>query len=146
MTLLNVEKRLLQGRCRIMINDIENKNSQKLMSDLEYAKNDTEMMRYRVNGLSYKLGLSAMGCSLFGAFICLNSFNPFNFQVILIIILNIILLLGGFLSAEKVKNYSKGGAIAQMVFGGICVARIFYIPLIIMIQFNKYMEANNWLS
>ena len=42
-----------------MINDIENKNSQKLMSDLEYAKNDTEMMRYRVNGLSYKLGLSA---------------------------------------------------------------------------------------
>ena len=44
------------------------------------------------NGLSYKLGLSAMGCSLFGAFICLNSFNPFNFQVILIIILNIILL------------------------------------------------------
>ena len=75
-----------------MINDIENKNSQKLMSDLEYAKNDTEMMRYRVNGLSYKLGLCGMICSLLGAFICLNSFNPNNFQVIIVILLNIVIL------------------------------------------------------
>ena len=80
-----------------MINDIENKNSQKVMSDLEYAKNDTEMMRYRVNGLSYKLGLAAMICSLLGAFICLNSYSPRDFQVIMIIILNIIILLGGFM-------------------------------------------------
>ncbi len=129
-----------------MINDIENKNSQKLMSDLEYAKNDTEMMRYRVNGLSYKLGLSAMMCSLLGAFICLNSFNPNNFQVILVILLNIIILLGGFLCAEKVKNYNKSGAIAQIVFGCICVARIFYIPLIIMVQFNIFLNAQNWIK
>lgn len=129
-----------------MINEIENKNSQKNMSDLEYAKNDTEMMRYRVNGLSYKLGLFAMICSLLGAFICLNTYNPNNFQVILIIMLNIVILLGGFLAAEKVKNYSKAGAIGQIVFGGICFARIFYIPLIILINFSKYINAYNWLQ
>lgn len=129
-----------------MINEIENKSSQKNMSDLEYAKNDTEMMRYRVNSLSYKLGLGAMGCSLMGAFICLNSLNPNDFQVIFIILLNIVILLGGFLCAEKVKNYSKSGAIAQIVFGAICFARIFYVPLILLINFNKYIAAYNWLQ
>ena len=129
-----------------MINEIENKNSQKNMSDLEYAKNDTEMMRYRVNSLSYKLGLGAMGCSLMGAFICLNSLNPNNLQVILIILLNIVILLGGFLCAEKVKNYNKTGAIVQVVFGVICFARVFYVPLILLINFNKYISAYNWLQ
>ncbi len=129
-----------------MINDIENKNSQKVMSDLEYAKNDTEMMRYRVNGLSYKLGLAAMICSLLGAFICLNSYSPRDFQVIMIIILNIIILLGGFLCAEKVKNYNKAGAIGQIVFGAVCIGRIFYVPVILMVQFSKFMEANDWLA
>ena len=129
-----------------MINEIENKNSQKNMSDLEYAKNDTEMMRYRVNSLSYKLGLFAMICSLLGAFICLNTYNPNNFQVILVILLNIVILLGGFLAAEKVKNYSRAGAISQIVFGGVCLARIFYIPLIILVNFTKFINAYNWLQ
>ena len=41
-----------------MINDIENKNSLNEMSDLEHDKNQLEMMRYRVNSLSYILGIS----------------------------------------------------------------------------------------
>jgi len=103
-----------------------------------------EMMRYRTNGTSYKLGLIGMICSLFGAFICLNSMNPDNVQVILIILLNVVILLGGFLAAEKVKAYSKKGAIAQMIFGGICVARIFYIPLIIMINYSRFVSSIEW--
>ena len=87
-----------------MINERENNNSLNKMSDLEYTKNDTEMMRYRVNGLSYKLGLVAMISSLLGAFICLNSIQPKDWQVIFIIFINIIVLLGGFLAAEMVKN------------------------------------------
>ena len=125
-----------------MINERENNNSLNKMSDLEYTKNDTEMMRYRVNGLSYKLGLVAMICSLLGAFICLNSMQPKDWQVIFIILINIVVLLGGFLAAEMVKNYNKKGAIAQLVFGGVCVARIFYIPLLLITHFNSFMALN----
>jgi hypothetical protein len=107
----------------------------------EYDFDQREMMRYRVNGISYKLGLGGMAFSMFGAFICLNSMNPNSFQVILIILLNVVILLGGFLAAEKVKAYTKGGAIAQLVFGGICVARIFYIPLLLVIFYSKYMGS-----
>lgn len=124
-----------------MINETENKTSLNKMSDLEYVKNDTEMMRYRANGLSYKLGLLAMCFSLTAALLCLNSFNPKSIQVLFIIMMNIVLLLGGFLAAEKVKNYSKGGAIAQGVFGVVCFANIFYIPLLLIIKYSDYMAA-----
>lgn len=124
-----------------MINEQENKASLDKMSDLEYAKNDTEMMRYRVNGLSNKLGLLAMGCSIFAGLVALNSFQPRDFQVLVIILINIVILLGGFLACEKVKSYSKNGAIAQVVFGGICVGRMFYIPLLLAIAYSQYLKG-----
>lgn len=124
-----------------MINEQENKASLTKMSDLEYTKNDTEMMRYRVNGLSYKLGLIAMVFSILGAFICLNSVQPSDIQTIIKILLNVVVLLGGFLSAEMVKNYSHKGAIAQIVFGGIMVARCFYYPIILITNYNGFVAA-----
>lgn len=123
-----------------MINEQKEKATLNKMSDLEYAKNDVEMMRYRVNALSSKLGLGAMACSILGAFICLNSFRPHDFQIFIIIMLNIVILLGGFLACEKAKNYSKIGSIAQIVFGGICVFRIFYIPVTLI---NSYKDYND---
>lgn len=123
-----------------MINEQENKTSLNKMSDLEYTKNDTEMMRYRVNGLSYKLGLVAMITSLFAAFICLNSVEPRDYQTIIVILINVVILLGGFLSAEMVKNYNKKGAIAQMVFGAVCIGRIFWLPLNLIINYNTYVN------
>lgn len=111
-----------------------------------------EMLRYNANKLSYALGLLAMSFSVLGAFICLNSMNPITYQVIIIILLNVFVLLGGFLAAEKVKNYVKGGAIAQLVFGSICAARIFYIPLILVVNFHKYIgsmefvEGEGWVT
>lgn len=129
-----------------MINEQENTSSLNKMSDLEYSKNDVEMMRYRVNGLSYKLGLCAMLCSIFGCFICLNSMNANDFNVIIVILLNVVILLGGFLICEQAKAYSFKGSVAQIVFGGICAARIFYIPLIIIIAYSKYSSASNTLK
>ena len=88
-----------------MINDgMENKTLNSV-SDLEFNKNSVEMMRYRVNALSNKLGFGALFCSIIAAFICLNSTNPITFAVILKIMLNIIILLGGFLCCEKAKKY-----------------------------------------
>ena len=102
-----------------MINEQEKKANISKMSDLEYAKNDVEMMRYRANGLSNKLGLLGMAFSVLGMFICLNSFKPTDIQVLLIVMINIVILLGGFLACERAKAYSKNGSIALVVFGGV---------------------------
>ena len=122
-----------------MINEQENRVSLTKQSDLEYDKNSVEMMRYRTNGLSYKLGVGGMAFSVLGAFICLNSANPVNVLTLVIILMNIVILLGGFLAAEKVKNYIQGGAIAQMVFGVICIGRIFWIPVQLILNYNVYI-------
>lgn len=100
-----------------------------------------EMMRYRVNKTSSTLGLLAMVFSMLGAFICLNSMNPDNAQVIFIILLNVVILLGGFLASEKVKAYNIGGAYAQLIFGAVCIGRIFYIPLILVIKYNQFLSS-----
>ena len=125
-----------------MINEQEKKATISKMSDLEYAKNDVEMMRYRSNGLSNKLGLLGMAFSTLGMFICLNSLKPMNAQILLIVMVNIVILLGGFLACERAKAYSFKGSIALIVFGGICAARIFYVPIILMTQYNIY--ASNY--
>ena len=47
------------------MNNVENKNDLNKMSDLEFGKNQVEMMRYRDNSLSYKLGLGGLVFSVF---------------------------------------------------------------------------------
>lgn len=121
-----------------MISEQEKRNTLNKMSDLEYAKNDVEMMRYRANGLSHKLALLAMVFSIFGAFVCLNSIKAGDVNVLIIVMINIVILLGGFLAAERAKTYSYKGSIALVVFGGICVARMFYVPIILLTNFATY--------
>ncbi|MCR5350000.1 MAG: hypothetical protein K6E20_03310 [Acholeplasmatales bacterium] len=125
-----------------MINEQKEKATLNKMSDLEYAKNDVEMMRYRANALSSKLGIFGMIASLLGAFMCLNSFRPHDFQIFIIIMLNIVILLGGFLACEKAKNYSKIGSIFQIIFGAVCIGRMFYIPLMLIRYYNIYKKGN----
>lgn len=122
-----------------MMNNVENKNDLNKMSDLEFGKNKVEMMRYRDNSLSYKLGLGGLVLSILAAFFCLNSFNPNSFTTIIAIMLNIVVLLGGFLSVEKTKAYSMQGSIAMVVIGAICAGRIFWIPLLIIIHYNAWV-------
>lgn len=122
-----------------MMNNVENKNDLNKMSDLEFGKNKVEMMRYRDNSLSYKLGLGAIAFSVLACFICLNAFSPNNFTTILAILLNIIVLLGGFLAVEKTRAYSMKASIGLIVFGGVCIARIFWIPLLLIIHYNAWL-------
>lgn len=123
-----------------MINKLEEKSTMNKMSDLEFGKNSVEMMRYRDNKLSYGLGFLGLGFSVFAAFIYLNSMFPETFQVILAILLNVVLLLFGFLCIEKTKAYSKQGAISLIVIGGINVLQIFWIPLNIITTYNKWQD------
>ncbi len=115
-----------------MVNNMENNNSLNSLSDLENGKNKLEMMRYRTNGLSYMLGFLAILCSIMGAFISLNSMAVNKPTVLLKILLNIAIILIGFLCCEKTKAYSKTGSITMIVLGGLCALRIFWVPLLLM--------------
>lgn len=122
-----------------MISEQEKRTSFNKMSDLEYQKNDTEMMRYRVNGLSHKLGLGGLAFATLGSFICLNSMNPNNINVLVMIGINIAILLLGFLFCENVKNYSTKASISLLVLGGVSVASMFYIPIILLTNYSTYV-------
>lgn len=123
-----------------MINEQKERNTLTKMSDLEYSKNDVEMMRYRPNKLTYWLGLGGMAFSLLACFFGLNTLNAGTANTIAIILLNITVLLGGFLAIEQSKNYNSKGCIALAVFGGISVARCFYYPLLIFIYFGDFSK------
>ncbi|MCR5231925.1 MAG: hypothetical protein K6B64_04685 [Acholeplasmatales bacterium] len=124
-----------------MINELEKKSSFNAMSDLEITKNSVEMLRYRNNTLAYALGLCGVAASLFAAFICMNSMNPSNFSVIFKIILNVFILLFGFLCCEKAKTYQVRGSFYLIGLGVICLLRILWIPLQLITKYNDWLAA-----
>ncbi|MDE7100786.1 MAG: hypothetical protein K2O05_02925, partial [Anaeroplasmataceae bacterium] len=92
-----------------MSNKVENNEEVRVSTEKVYydEKNiQGQMLRYRTNSLSYKLGMGGILLSLFAAFISLNSL-AWNVSVIVKILGNIVILLFGFLSIEKVKSYSR---------------------------------------
>lgn len=121
-----------------MINDLENNTYvNNGMSELEFDKNSVEMMRYRQNKFSYSFGFGGLACSVAAAIFALNSLNPGSVAVIIKILMNIFILLFGFLLNEKVKAYSAKASIGMMCLGGACAARIFWIPLQLIIAEAK---------
>lgn len=97
-----------------------------------------EMLRYRSNSLSYKYGMLAIVFSILAAFISLNSVK-WDLTIIVKILGNIIILLFGFLSVEKVKAYNKKFSYVLMVFGVVCIARIFWCPLILIKDYAQFL-------
>lgn len=93
--------------------------------DLENVRK--EKLRYQKNSLAY--GLCMLGCflSLMAGFIGLNTVNPNGITTIKIF-LNIAILLFGFSSAERIKNYRTSASIVCFVFAGIDFLRIFWMP------------------
>ena len=98
-----------------------------------------EKMRYQNNSLSYMLGMLGIAASVLAAFMGLNSYKPVV-STIFKILLNIGILLFGFLAIEKTKNYRKQFCIVLIVIGAICFARIFWVPIRLM-MYTNYAEA-----
>ena len=111
-----------------MSNELE-KSASPFIEETELKQIKTEMMRYRANSLSYWLGFGAIIFSVFASFISLNSFQPNSVLVVVKILLNVVILLFGFLSCEKTKAYSKNSSIALIAIGGVCIARIFWVQI-----------------
>lgn len=121
-----------------MINEMEKNKTMSKMSDLEFDKNSVEMMRYRNNKLAYWLGLGGLAFGVLASFVILNSMSPITVQVILCIFLNIFILLSGFLACERAKTYSKKGSIFLGALGVVNILQIFWLPLTIIITYNKW--------
>ncbi len=112
------------------------------MSEAEYAEMKLEKMRYFDNSISHKLGYAGILCSLIAMFIALNTMSPAYYMggvgVVIAILMNIAILLTGFLTVEKVKAYSIGYSIYSIVLGGLCVLRIFWFPLSTVRLYNEF--------
>ena len=121
-----------------MINEMEKNKTMSKMSDLEFDKNSVEMMRYRNNKLAYWLGLGGLAFGVLASFVILNSMSPITVQVILCIFLNIFILLSGFLACERTKTYSRNGSIFLGALGVVNILQIFWLPLTIIITYNKW--------
>ncbi|MDE5715619.1 MAG: hypothetical protein K2I42_05750 [Anaeroplasmataceae bacterium] len=124
-----------------MPNKIENNEIVKPTEKVYYNTENLEgeMMRYRNNSLSYKLGMLGILCSILGAFVGFNSLS-WNFTIIFKILINIIILLFGFLSIEKVKAYSKTYSIVLIGIGVVCGLRILWAPLTLFVDYAAYLK------
>lgn len=126
-----------------MTNNLEKKESvveEKVYYDQSNMQG--EMMRYRANSLSYKYGMLAIVFSILAAFISLNSIQ-WDVDVILKILGNIVILLFGFLSIEKVKAYDKRFSYVLIAFGFVCIARIFWCPLMLIRDYAQFLQDPN---
>ena len=115
-------------------------NNEKVYYDKENMHG--EMLRYCPNSLSYKYGMLAIIFSVLAAFISLNSIQ-WDVDVILKILGNIVVLLFGFLSIEKVKAYNKRFSYVLMAFGLVSIVRIFWCPLILIRDYKQYLIDPN---
>ena len=97
----------------------------------EFEKISVELMRYRKNSLSYTLGLLALVFSIIAAFIGLNTLK-YDYTTMIKILVNIAILLFGFLFSEQVKSYGKKGCFGLLILASVNILRIFWAPLILL--------------
>lgn len=112
------------------MNNSRNKNPE--LYDLR-----TDIMRYKKNSASFWLCILAivldvaMFLIIYKEKLCVP-----NWQLGIDLVVNIVMILAFFLTAEKTKAYAVNGSYAAYVLGAIQVARIFWIPLEYFIEWN----------
>ncbi len=144
---LKQKKREAKGPSKKEIKEINAKQKAAIiasMSEADYQSMQLQKMRYMTNSISYKLGYLGIACSLAAGFIALNSMAPEyflnGFGVVLAILLNIIVLLAGFLSAEKVKTYSLGYSKFMVGLGAVCILRMFWFPRALISLYSQVLS------
>lgn len=92
-----------------------------------------DKMRYQPNKSGYALILLGLTLSIVALFAIITppTIRP-NFRIAMEIMINIFLMLLTFLAAERCKVYSRDWAIVSIVFAGIHVLRIFWVPTFLL--------------
>ena len=104
-----------------------------------------DKMRYQPNVISYYFGLLAIVIDVLYLFEVLNVLVP-SLVMATKILLNIVLMLMTFLAVEKCKAYSKGYSIVLIVFGIICLLRLLYVPLQVLLSYDMIDETGSLTS
>lgn len=113
-------------------NNVDNNNASSTLK--------MEKMRYQNNSISYWLGMLGILLSMFAAFVLLNSATP-RAATLIKILMNIAILLFGFMACEKVKAYSKNYSYVMMGIGALCVVRMFWFPIQIITNYISWTDA-----
>lgn len=98
-----------------------------------------EKLRYQKNTLAYFLGFGGIIFSIVAAFIELNTMKP-NYLTMIYILLNIVVLLFGFLSCENLKQYQRRYSYVMFGFAVLEILRIFWYPLLFIRKWSHYKK------
>lgn len=110
------------------MNNSRNKNPE--LYDLR-----TDIMRYKKNSASFWLCILAICFDVAMFLIIYKDANCVpNWALGIDLLINIIMILAFFLTAEKTKAYTLNGGYTAYVLGVIQIARIFWIPLTYFIE------------
>ena len=93
-----------------------------------------DVLRYKKNKLASTLALLGLvfNCLYFMVLYCISNREFYKILIGLSVVINLVVLLGGFLASEGVKNYKKSMAIVLLVIAAIQIARIFVYPVQIL--------------
>lgn len=108
--------------------------------DIENVRN--EKLRYQNNTLAYWLGLLACVVSLFAGLVGLNTMKASYWTVVKILI-NVVILLLGFASAENIKHYSQKASYVFFIFAVVNILRIFWFPVQMFRWYKKYLDEGD---
>lgn len=108
--------------------------------DIENVRN--EKLRYQNNTLAYWLGLLACFVSIFAGIVGLNTMKASYWTVIKILI-NVVILLVGFASAENIKHYSQKASYVFFMFAFVNILRIFWFPVLMIKWYKEYQDAGD---
>lgn len=104
----------------------------------------SDIMRYKKNSASFWLCILAIIFDVAMFLIIYKETNCVpNWALGIDLVLNIVIILAFFLTAEKTKAYSVSGSKTSYVLGVIQVVRIFWIPLTYFKEYLSCMEQIN---
>ncbi len=108
--------------------------------DIENVRN--EKLRYQNNTLAYWLGLLACFVSIFAGIVGLNTMKA-SYLTVVKILINVVILLVGFASAENIKHYSQKASYVFFTFAVVNVLRIFWYPVQMIKWYKKYQDKGD---
>lgn len=103
-----------------------------------------DKMRFQLNTGAYWLVMLAIMLNIYYLIFVLNTIT-ITFIIGMKTIVGVVYLMVMFLSAEKLKSYSKEWSIAAFVFGLIAFARIAFVPRMFLTG-NDFIEGSILLA
>lgn len=140
---------LPEAERKVYFENLKNKKIADRKEKREEAKElRPDILRYKNNGLSYWLCMLSIVFTVIMFIIIYKETNAVpNWFLGIDLMINIVIMLSGFMLAEKTKIYSRVGSYCSIGLGVVQFLRIFAIPLYYYNKNVAYTTAYNaWIS